>query len=153
MAKTKLATGNNVIELAQKSQELEAYIVWRATPREFREPSSQAKLSKVLHVTERTLSNWSKDPRVITRVRAASLSMPLLDALPDITESIVSIASDPSHPRAVSAAKVYFELLASQSEVEQVVDISEMSISELKQHAADLYDALDEADAKKTKQA
>jgi hypothetical protein len=141
--RTKLES-KDVVWLAKKPAELEAFIEWKATPKDLRDPSSQRKLSRVLGVTERQINNWNRDPRVIEKISKRVLSQPLVDALPDVIRTVIDIASDPSNPRAVMAAKAYFDLLHRQSASPEQVDLSELSLAELKQHAADLYDALDE---------
>lgn len=143
--------GATVYELAQKPAELEAFIEWKATPKEFREPPSQVKLAVVLGVTERTLTTWGHDPRVISKIEKRSAAQPLIDALPGIIKSMIEMATDPAHPRAVQAAKVYFELLHRQAaEPDQMLDVEQMSIAELKQHVAELYDAVDEQERKRS---
>ena len=151
MPKIKLVN-SDVVYLSKKSEELEAYIEWKATPSGERVPPSQRQLAPVLGVTERTLSQWNRDPRVIAKISKRVLSQPLVDALPDIISSLIEIASDPSHPRAVAASKSYFELLSAQSAEVEVTDLGNMSQAELMEHVAELYDEVAERGSK-TKQA
>lgn len=144
MPKTKLDVGSNVIELARKPAELEAFIEWLALPESERDPKSQAAFGRKFDVTEQNLSMWKRDPRVITRVNAARRHSTDIAHLPNVIESLTVQATDPSHPRSVQAAKVLMAWWAQTIEEVPSTEMSQMSNAELRQMAADMYDVIDE---------
>ena len=146
MPKTKLGTGNDVVELAMKSDELEFYIEWAATPKSMRgELQSQEKLAKHLGVSGQTIRNWKRDPRVQTRVDRIQSARIRIDQYPDIVDSLYVQATDPQNTRSVQASKLLLEVMwRSVDEASTASDLSLMSVKELKQLAAGLYDELDD---------
>jgi transposase-like protein len=146
MPKTKLGTGNDVIELAIKSEELEWYIEWLALPTKARpqDVRSQVKAAEYLGVSEQTLRNWKRDPRVQTRVGSLRTSRLRIEDLPNILDTLVAQATDPQNPRSVAAAKLLIEESNRIVEESQQANLSEMSNRELKELVVELYDEIDD---------
>lgn len=147
MPKTKLDVGANVTYLAKKPDALEFYIEWAALPENKRpkELSSQAKLAKHLDVTEQTLRNWKRDPRVADKIRAIGISGVHVERYASLLEKTYQQAMDTTNPRSIQATKLLLEEM-NRHIVSDVVskDLSNKSNAELKDMAARLYDEFDE---------
>ena len=67
------------------------------------------------------------------------------DQYPDIVDSLYVQATDPQNTRSVQASKLLLEVMwRSVDEASTASDLSLMSVKELKQLAAGLYDELDD---------
>jgi len=147
MPKTKLDPNADVIYLAMKPDALEFFIQWAATPAALRDKDlkSQAKVAVHLGVTEQTIRNWKRDPRIASRIQAVSVGQLRIERYGSLLEAAYGQAMDPENPRSIQATKVLLEEMNRHS-VDDVAhsDVAEMSITELKQLAADLYDELDD---------
>lgn len=148
MPKTRLGTGNDVIALAMKSDELEFFIEWLAIPASERPPelSSQKKVADHLDVSEQSLRNWKRDPRVQSKVSQIRTSRLQVEDLPNVYATLYLQATDPQNPRSVAASKLLIEeahrLFDQQSNVTQ--ELKGKTIAELKEIAAGLWDEFDE---------
>jgi hypothetical protein len=122
----------------------EFYVEWLALPPNRREPASQAKVAVELGVTEQTLRNWKRDPRIIEKVRGKINSVLALNDLSQIVDSLKEQAFDPDNPRSVQAAKVLIGLMETSEQRQIEVPLSEMSMNDLRQLTSDMYDEFDE---------
>ena len=125
-------------------EELEAFVLWKATPKVARVPQYRKDLAKQFGIADQTLRNWELDPRIMSRISAKVLTGLTVDDLPDIVYTLKVIATDPDHRSCVSAAKQVLELMEKTSGASAPVPMAELSNEELKQMAADIYDAVDE---------
>lgn len=144
MPKTKLGTKNNVVELAKKPAEMEAFIEWLATPAAERVPRSQAEFARKFNVTQQGLSMWKRDPRVITRVDAARRHATNVNDLPDVIDALTKQATDPSNPRSVQAAKVLMTWWDRTVDESEQIHVASLSDAELEELVIETYDEIRE---------
>lgn len=147
MPRSKLDKKADVTWLAQKPTELEYYIEWATLPEHQRpdELKTQAKLAKFLNVTEQTIRNWKKDPRVIERIRRTGISGVHIERYASLLDTAYQQAMDPQNPRSIQATKLLLEEMNRHLDMaESNKDLSGMSNLELKEMAARLYDEFDE---------
>jgi len=134
----------NTDHMTPFQDELDVAVEWWSTPKSGRVPSSQAKLAKELGVSEQTLRNWKRDPRIASRVSGKVLTVLSVEDLPDIVDTMRIIATDPEHRSCIAAGRELLSLMEKATGMAAPVPMAEMSDGELKQLAADLYDAVDD---------
>ena len=124
--------------------ERDQYVEWLSLPPNRREPASQAKMAEALGVTEQTLRNWKRDPRITAKVKGKIQSVIALNDLSQIVDTLKEQAFDPDNPRSVQASKVLIELMREGEATSVDVPLSDKTNDELKELVADLYDEFDE---------
>ena len=80
-------------------------------------------------------------------VRGASQAA-VIGSLAEVTQSMVTIATNPDHKSAVAAARLIFDMIAKGEKATEMVPLADRSNAELKKMAADLYDEFDDRDTK-----
>jgi superfamily II DNA or RNA helicase len=152
MPRTKLDVGSDVVYLAKKPEALEYYIQWAALPRGLRpdDLKSQAKVAVYLGVTEDTIRNWKRDPRVAARVQQVGLGAFRVERYAELLEVAYQQAVDPENPRSIQATKILLEEMKRFTDSHETPALSEMSDAELKEMVVDLYDQLAEREDRKS---
>lgn len=130
------ATQDFTVKRAEKDQ----FIEWLATPKAYRQPPTQTALAEALGVTSETLRLWKRDAAVQAEVRGRVHHHLQIDSLSDIFNSLMVQATDPNNTRSVAAARVLLERLDLATGDEAKIDLAEMSLDEIQQLAADIYD-------------
>ncbi len=122
----------------------EEFIDWLSVPPSRRNPKTRVAMAQRLEVTEQTLRNWAKDPRIMSAVRAKISHEVTVNDLSDIVDTLKEQAFDPANPRSVQAAKLLFELIDRQVDEVSSVPLAEMPLDDLRKMAAELHDEFDE---------
>lgn len=130
-----------------KAEAQEQFIEWLALPRSERQPPTYAALAEELGVSVASLYNWKKDPHVTDQVRARMRSVLGVEKLPDVIGQLYRVATGDGYKGSenVSAARTlldWFERAAPPDSSH--APLSELSLKDLKQLAADLHDEVDE---------
>ena len=131
----------DVIDLAQKSSEKAEFIEWYATPESLRDPRTQKELADILGVQPNTITDWKKDPRVLSAVKGLQQKA-VVGSLSDIIESLIEQATDVTNPRSVAASKILVEMADKGDKATDTVPLGDMSTDELKELVSGLYDEI-----------
>ncbi len=120
------------------------FVDWLSVPPTLRKPKLQKEMADLLGVTDQTLYNWKRDPRILSEVKAKIRSVLAVDDLSTIIDTLKEQAFDANNNRSVQAAKVLIEMINNVEVDVASVPLSDMSNDELKKMAANLYDEFDE---------
>lgn len=144
--------GSTALELANKPDEMQAWLEWEATPPEERDPPSLAKLAAHLGITENTLYAWRRDPRH-GRARQSALALQIQGYLPKIAARMAEIALTGRPREATPAANLLFKIVVDDRQDKDKVsesfggDPTVMTTNQLRDVADALSSAADEVDA------
>lgn len=133
--------------MASKAVEArEAFAQWLSTPIADREFPSERSLARHLGVSTSSLHRWRNDWRFAADVQNRLSRNLDIGVIPDIMATLVEQATDPSSPRAVSAARTLLEYVRWNLERTEDVnlDIRTMSDDELRDLMISALDVIDE---------
>lgn len=131
-------------DLAVKSVEKQLFIEWLSLPLSLREPKTKTEMAKQLGVDRRTLYDWEHDVRVIAQIPVTVIREYTGSDFAETVAAVKAVATDPTNPRCVSAAKLLFDMMEKVTATRAEVPLSEKSLDELRAMVADLYDEVDE---------
>lgn len=146
MSKTeKVVEGKFVTDEALDYQALrDEFIEWLAVPASRREPRTQDAMAEHLGVRGSTLSQWKRDPRIVSAMRAKIKGVLTVSDLPDIVDTLKEQAFNPENPRSVQASKLLIEMMQESDADSASVPLGDMSNEDLRTLAAKLHDVVDE---------
>jgi hypothetical protein len=115
-------------------------IAWLLTPRDERDPRTQAELARELDLDPKTITNWKAEPEFLKAWNDEYLKgIGSPETKGEIMATLLRTATDPDDPKHVQAAKAYFEIEGSLRPQKNQVDInvstkppSELTDDELK---------------------
>lgn len=143
---------NTAMELADKRDEMQAWLDWEALPPEDRDPPSLAKLAVHLGIGMTTLQGWRRDPRH-GRARQGRVAAQAAGHMPAIVERLAHIALESQPREALPAARLLRDIIlddrGDQDKVAEAFtqDPSYMTTDQLRDVADALSSAADEVDA------
>jgi len=93
------------------SDDQNAFVQWLLTPKDERNPRTQAALAERLGVSPTMLTSWKSEATFLERWNAEYLSgVGSPERKSAIMETLYGTATDPDDPKHVQAAKSYFEI-------------------------------------------
>lgn len=138
-------TGSDVGKGRIKHLQRRAFVEWVSTPIADRDPSSMRQWAIQNDIAYETVKRWRRDTRVYEEA-ADRLGRHIdIDMIPGAVKALGDVASDPSNPRHVQAARVLIDYLKWHVErsSDDATDISKLTDVELRDLMVEALDELD----------
>ena len=124
------------------------FVEWACTPKEARQPPTLRALAEELEVSEATIHNWKRHPDLAREIQRRTAQTMRVDQVPNILNALYERAMGDTGA-ANAAAKILLDHIKWTTEQldEQQLDLSEMSLAELKDHIVGLYEEVEGREA------
>ena len=140
------------LALAEKPDEMQAWLDWVALPEDEREPRSKQALADSLGINITTIHRWQSDPRLLRPQAASHAAWVQSFAIPKALKALATQAADPENPRSVQASKVLLQIVTEErvaqveAETSESFDAGALTTDQLRDLASALESAADEVD-------